>query len=182
MSARATFLAAVVALGFVAGCGALVTTESARSPRMAPGGTWTDENGQPIALERFRGAPVVFSAFFTSCTVRCPMTVEKLRDVDRAFQRSGPPVPIVILTLDPQTDTPERLGRYKRDHHLPDHWHFLWGALPATRKLARYLSVNPAYDDGHIDHDVEIAIFDANGRLAHGFQGWAFDADAAVVR
>jgi protein SCO1/2 len=110
------------------------------------------------------------------------MTVRKLEELDRAYERNGGPVPIVLLTLDPETDTPERLARYKQQHALPEHWHFIQGGLPATRALARYLAANPAYDDGHIDHDVQIAIFDAKGELVHAFSGWSFDVNAAIVR
>jgi cytochrome oxidase Cu insertion factor (SCO1/SenC/PrrC family) len=110
------------------------------------------------------------------------MTVEKLKAVDRAYQASGTAVSIVVLALDPKNDTPDRLARFKRDHGLSDNWHFLWGSMNETRKLAKYLSVNPAYDDGHIDHDVEIAVFDAYGRLARSYGGWAFDPKDAVVR
>jgi len=173
----ALLLAAVA----VAGCNVVGTGLTRLPPRAAPSGAWTDEEGRPLALSSFRGAPLVMSAFFTSCTMRCHMTVEKLKAVDRAYAASGVAVSIVVLALDPKNDTPSRLARFKRDHGLSDHWHFLWGSMNDTRKLAKALSVNAAYDDGHIDHDVEIAVFDAYGRLARSYGGWAFDPSDAVV-
>jgi protein SCO1/2 len=156
--------------------------EPSSAPITAREASFTDEEGRPISLDSFRGAPVVLSAFFTSCTVRCPLTVSKLREVDRAFEASGGAVPIVLLTLDPHTDTAERLLRFKQERKLPDHWHFLRGNDADTQALARQLRVNPAYDVGHIDHEVRIAVLDPAGRLARSFGGWSFDASAAVVR
>jgi protein SCO1/2 len=162
------------------GCSLIPTSPSA-APLFAQRGTWTDENGEPLALERFRGAPLVVTAFYTSCTVRCPLTIGKLKDLDDAFRKSGRLVPIVLLTLDPHTDTPDRLQRFKQAHKLPDNWHFLWGSDTDTRGFAHYLRMNAAYDGGHIDHDVRIAVFDADGRWVRGFSGWSFDVNAAVV-
>ena len=50
-------------------------------------------------------------------------------------------------------------------------------ALPGSRTE---LSSHVAYDDGHIDHDVQIAVFDSAGRVVR-FAGWGFDAEATVV-
>jgi protein SCO1/2 len=151
------------------------------APLFAQRGTWTNEQGETLSLERFRGTPVVVTAFYTSCTVRCPLTISKLEEVDAAYRKSGRLVPFLLLTIDPHTDTPARLQRFKHAHNLPEQWHFLWGSDADTRGLAHYLHVNPAYDEGHIDHEVRIAVFDADGRWARGFSGWSFDANDAVV-
>jgi len=42
--------------------------------------------------------------------------------------------------------------------------------------------VDPAYDTGHIDHEVRIAVLDGSGKMVRKFAGWSFDADEAVVR
>jgi protein SCO1/2 len=173
-------------LGLVLAAVGLAVSGCARSvppaPPAPPGGGWTDERGEAVLWKSFLGAPVVVSAFFTSCTVRCPLTVSKLKEVDLAFQRSGAVVPIVLLTLDPRTDTPERLSRFREERGLPAHWRLLRGSPADTYALARRLRVDPAYDTGHIDHEVRIAVFDGAGRLAHSFSDWSFDASAAVIR
>jgi protein SCO1/2 len=172
---------AVAILVGAAGCQIGLYPAGASGPLFAQRGAWTDDRGEAIALESFRGAPVVVTAFYTSCTVRCPLTIGKLHEVDDAFRASGRVVPIILLTLDPRTDTPDRLRRFKQTRNLPDHWHFIRGSDSDTRGLARYLHVNAAYDDGHIDHDVRIDVFDANGRLLHGFSGWSFDPEIATA-
>jgi protein SCO1/2 len=174
-------LACAVALPFVAGCSLVALGAAHQGPITQQPGHWIDEAGNPVVFSGLAGEPFVLTAVFTGCSLRCPLTIDKLREVDAAFRRHGATVPIRLLTLDPSNDTPERLRRFKEERHLPDNWHFLRGSREDTRSLARYLRVNAAYDDGHIDHDVRIAVFDGQGRLAKSFSSWSFRADEAVV-
>ncbi len=119
------------------------SAQSPAAPVSPEGATWTDERGEAVGLERFRGTPVVFTAFFTSCTVRCPLTISKLREVDEAFRKRGSSVPIVLVTLDPHTDTADRLLRFKEERHLPDNWHLLRGGDAATRAFALTYTLTP---------------------------------------
>ncbi len=181
-------VAALVACGLTlcasaSGCAAPAADQRERPApsTFQPSAPWVDETGQPTSLASLTGAPFVLSAVFTSCTLRCPLTLEKVRAVEDAFRRRGVPVAVRLLTLAPRTDTPARLRRFKEEHHLPESWHFLRGRVDDTRTLARSLGVHAAYDDAHIDHDVQIAVFDANGRLTRRFSSWSFDAEDAVV-
>ncbi len=181
-TARGVGLFVAVALANLAGCQLTESREPAALPLYEQSGAFTDEHGEPTSLERFHGAPFILTAGYTTCSTRCPLTVEKLRGVEETLRARGQAVPILFLTLDPRTDTSERLERWKGEHHLPADWHFLRGSDVATRKLARSLEVHAAYDDGHIDHDVRIAVFDAQGRLARTLSGWSFDADDVIGR
>jgi protein SCO1 len=125
--------------------------------------------------------PLVVTAIYTSCTERCPLTVEKLKRVDEAFRRHHVDDQVVLVTLDPERDTVERLRRFKAARNMPPSWHLLRGDLEQTREVARSLRLSAVYDDGHIDHDVRIAVFDRDGRLVRSFEGWSFDENDALV-
>jgi protein SCO1/2 len=141
---------------------------------------YTDEHGRAVSLEGFLGQAYVVTAIYTSCTERCPLTIDKLRDVEEALRAEGVTAPIVLLTLDPRTDTPERLLRYKESRRLPEHWHLLRGDEAATRALARWIGLRFA-GDGAIDHDVVVAVIDRRGRLRRRFEGWSFDVSDVVA-
>jgi protein SCO1/2 len=177
------FLVCILGLPTLTACEVSATRSQASPARtiLEQPGSWMDETGNPATLSSLAGEPFLVTAVFTSCTTRCPLTIEKVRAVDEAFRSRGAPVAIRLLTLDPITDTPERLRHFKEERHLPDSWHFLRGSLEDTHALARYLRVHAAYDDAHIDHDVQIAVFDKRGRLAKSFSSWSFDVNAAVV-
>lgn len=142
---------------------------------------WTDDAGRDVALADFRGRPLILTAIYTSCTERCPLTVDKLRRVDEAFRRHHVDDRVVLVTLDPEHDTVDRLRRFKMDRAMPSQWHLLRGDLVGTHEVARLLRMSAIYDDGHIDHDVRIAVYDGDGRLVRSFEGWAFDENDAVV-
>jgi protein SCO1/2 len=173
-----------LALGACAPLGAAPTTATAPALTKAAASfyaaPWSfhDERGEAVRLDRWRGAPLLVTAFFTSCATRCPHTVAELKKLDAALERTGRRVPVVLVTLDPETDTPERLQRWKHEQRLPDNWHLLRGEKSDTRALVRLLDVHPAYDVGHIDHDVKVVRFDGEGRVTGRFDGW--DLSGAV--
>lgn len=142
---------------------------------------WRDERDQVVALSKWAGAPLVVTMFFTSCKFRCPRTIDKLREIDAAFTRSHRQAQFVLVTLDPYHDTPDRLEAFKRTAHLPpDTWHLLSGDGADTRALSRLLTVHPAYDDEHINHEVRIGVFDAQGNPTRLLRGWGFDGEEAI--
>lgn len=87
---------------------------------------------------------------------------------------------IVLVTLDPEADTPERLKAFKAARNLPPTWHLLAGTRRETAQISRWFGVHPAYDDGHIDHEVRVGVVDARGHLVRVLAGWGFDERAAI--
>jgi protein SCO1/2 len=142
---------------------------------------WDDENGAPVSFATWRGAPLVVSAIYTSCTSTCPLTIEKLRAVDAAFRRKNQRAEFVLVTLDPHTDTPERLRSFRESRQIPAGWHLLRGSDADTQALGRLLHVRAVYDSAHIIHDARIAVFDERGQLKRNFRGWAFRDDDAEL-
>ncbi len=179
----------VVLLAFLVALGACRLPASADAGEDAQAGTllerlgtWRDERGHAVTLADLRGSPVVLAPIFTFCTVRCPITVEKVRRLYEAYRRRNLDVRVVLVTLDPIRDDPARLLRFQETRNLPASWRLLRGTLDQTRALARMLGVRAIYDDNHIDHDVRIAVFDRGGRLVDAYGGWDFDEETAVSR
>jgi protein SCO1/2 len=143
--------------------------------------TWTDESGVSTTFARWRGSAIVTTGFFGSCTMRCPMTIAKLRELDEHLRAHGQSAEFVLVTIDPDTDTVERLRQLKASRHLPSSWHLLRGNLSDSRSFSRFLHLNVARDSGHIDHDVKIAVFDAAGAFVHSFAGWSFGDDEILA-
>lgn len=145
------------------------------------GWRWTTETGRQVSLDHWRGTPVIVVPFYASCRVRCPLTIEKVRRVDAAYHARGLTAPILLVTLDPRADTPERLARFKQSAGLPASWTLLRGDTSATQALARALGVRATPDDAHIDHRVRIVVLDEDGRIERRLDGWGFDAEDAVL-
>jgi protein SCO1/2 len=141
---------------------------------------WADEEGRPVTFAQWRGAPVVVTTIYTTCTRTCPLTVAKLRTVYEAFRRRGRDAQFLLVTLDPTVDTTERLHEYKESRKLPGQWHLLRGYPRETRELTDLLDIHVMDMDPHILHDARIAVFDARGMLSRSFECCDFDDDLAV--
>jgi cytochrome oxidase Cu insertion factor (SCO1/SenC/PrrC family) len=127
---------------------------------------WTDERGDAVAFSGWRGEPVIVAAFYTSCSSTCPRTIEALRRIDNALRASGARAQMVLVTIDPDTDTPERLAAFKRSRALPESWRLLRGSSAQTRELLDVIGVHAIPTDPHVVHDSYLAVFDADGHLA----------------
>jgi protein SCO1/2 len=71
-----------------------------------------NQNGDLVELTDFHGKVVVMYFGYTYCPDLCPMT---LATVDQALDQIGPAaddVQVVMVSVDPQRDTPEALGDY----------------------------------------------------------------------
>ena len=119
-------LIAAVVLGVALAAGivlALVTAGNSAAPRAAtvlpspvslPEFRLVDDDGRAAGPEVFRGQWNLVFFGFTHCPDICPLTLEKLaRARERLAQAGADPLPqIVLVSVDPERDTPERLSAY----------------------------------------------------------------------
>jgi protein SCO1 len=143
--------------------------------------TWTDELGRAVTFARWRGQPLVVSAIYTSCRATCPRTLQKMRELYASFDRSAGVPQFLLVTIDPTTDTPEKLKRFKQSEGLPDSWHLLAGTVPETRELADFLDIHIVDMDSHLLHDGRIVEFDAQGMPTRAFGGWGIDDETVLL-
>lgn len=71
----------------------------------------------PRTLADFRGKAVVLFFDYTSCPDVCPTTLVRLAGVMAKLGDAADRVQVVMLTVDPQRDTPERLATYMAGFH-----------------------------------------------------------------
>lgn len=90
-----------------------------------------DQNGTTHRLysDLMRDHIVIVSAFFTSCDGICPVMAASIRKVqDAVGDRLGKDVNILSLTVDPVTDTPQRMKQFAQRFGAKPGWYFLTGA------------------------------------------------------
>ncbi len=130
---------------------------------------WTDDHGATARFADWKGRPVILAAIYTACTRTCPRTVHVLRKLAAQLELQQRDAVFVIVSLDPTTDTPDRLREFKRETALPDAWHLLRGSRDATDDVADLLDIHVLDTAPHIMHDARIAIFDPRGALIRRF-------------
>lgn len=70
----------------------------------------TDNLGRPFSLHDLQGRPALIFFGFTHCPDVCPTTLAKLAQIKK--QAALPGLRVVFVTVDPERDTPSRVGQY----------------------------------------------------------------------
>lgn len=184
--AGAAVIASAFALSLLGCAGPVARSDGARMASSAAlfdePWRWRDDHGEAVTLSKWKGAPQIVSMFYATCNFRCPLTVAKLKRVESAFARRSLPVHFLLVTLDPRSDTPEKMRAFRRAQGLSDAtWDLLAGDDHETKAFSHLLGVRPSYGDTHIDHDVKVGVVDPSGVLVRTLDGWHFDDDAVVA-
>jgi protein SCO1/2 len=126
----------------------------------------TDIDGQPVTLAALRGQPSLLFFGFTQCPDVCPTTLAMLA---RARERArDAPLRIIMISVDPERDTPSRLGAYVRA--FDPSFTGLTGSVAEVEQLARQLGVAAVRvprpgGDYTIDHSAALLWLDPEARL-----------------
>jgi len=81
-------------------------------PRPRPLGEFTlvDTHGTPTPTTALRGHPTLAFFGFTNCPDVCPTTLAMLAGVQKQVAQPG--LKVALITVDPERDNPEQLGKY----------------------------------------------------------------------
>lgn len=87
-----------------------------------------------------KGKVVLVTFFYTDCTGICPLTSAKLARVQELLgDRIGRDVYLVSISVDPETDTPEVMAKYRENFGAKDGWIFLSGERENVAAIGRKL-------------------------------------------
>ncbi|MDH5380851.1 MAG: SCO family protein [Cyclobacteriaceae bacterium] len=140
--------------------------------------TWTTQNGDDIELKNLNGNVLVMVMIYTSCQVACPRLVADMRNIDAQLpQKNKNNVKFIMVSIDPETDTPERLKSFSIENKMEtDQWLFLRGTEDDTREFAAVLAVNyKQISPMNFSHSNIISVFNKKGELQHQQEGLGMD-------
>jgi protein SCO1/2 len=127
----------------------------------------TDHNGKPRRLEDFRGKAVVLFFGFTHCPDICPTTLADTAQALKSLGADADKVQVLMVTVDPEQDTPEVLGKYVTA--FDPRFLGLYGNLEATQRAAKefkiYFEKRKTGDGYSVDHSGQSYVIDPQGRL-----------------
>lgn len=140
---------------------------------------WETDGGDAVTLASLRGGPVAIAMVYASCGTACPTIV---RDMQIIGTKADLPMRYVLVTIDPERDTPEKLRDFRAMHKLGDDWTMLRGTPDDVQALAAVLGVRYRPDpDGTIAHSNLITLLDGEGTIAARQEGLGTDPAAAVA-
>ena len=134
--------------------------------RMTP--ALTDQAGKAVTLDLNAGHPVLVTMFYGSCPHVCPMLIStiqrfelELPDAHRGRLR------VVMVSLDPQRDTPAKLTEVAERHRVdPARWTLARADEHDVRRLAAALNIQyRQLPDGDFSHSTVITLLDRQGRI-----------------
>lgn len=141
-----------------------------------PAFTLTDQSGNPFGREDCADRWTVLYFFFSTCTGPCPVLNQNIAGLAPKFLEY-PLIQFVGITVDPDTDTPERLAAYGEKHGAIDtQWRMLTGSIETVNAVATALRVKAA--DQPVFHSTRLILIDPDGNARDYFDG---KDDASVL-
>lgn len=129
----------------------------------------TAHTGERVRLSDWRGRWVALYFGYTFCPDVCPTTLARLAQARRQLGADAEKVQIIMVTVDPERDTPERLAAYVRA--FDPTFVGLTGTPAEIAAVASPLGIYFARQEvggasGYlVDHTASVRLLDPQGRL-----------------
>lgn len=129
-----------------------------------------DQDQRTVRLADFAGRAKILSFFYVRCNNAraCPMTTRHFRRLQEALgEELNRQTVLLMVTLDPQADTPGILKKYGELYGADfRNWHFLTGTPEQVAAVCRrYQIIADREPDGSIRHSVITFLIDGRDRI-----------------
>ena len=139
--------------------------------------TMTNQDGKPLNLQDIINKPTVATFVFTGCdnAAMCPMQAAKVGYMQDAARKAGldKNVQFLILSFDPDKDTPKVLKQFVEKQGVE--FDNALALTPDKKQFAEFLQelgLRVSYgEDGKINHQTDLMIFDADGKRVRWYGG-----------
>jgi protein SCO1/2 len=139
-------------------------------PRPLPPLDLVDQDDRPFDANRLRGGWTLLFFGFTSCPDVCPVTMAALAQTSKLLADLPPGLRprVVMISVDPERDTPERLAAYVKA--FDPTFVGATGTKAAVDELALRIGVviakRPIDGDNYsVDHSSQVFLIDPDGAL-----------------
>lgn len=128
-----------------------------------------DQNGDPFSFEDFEGKTIFVYFGYTNCPDACPATLAEWMEVKAVLGDKADDVVFVMISVDPERDTPERLKE----------WMSFWDSsfygvsmsVEDTKAMTELWGITANKREGGsqsgylVDHDVATYVISPQGQL-----------------
>jgi len=145
--------------------------------------SFTSSTGGTISDRDLNGKVCVFACFFTCCTESCPQISGSMARLQSELSDVAD-LRLVSLTVDPETDTPEKLAAYGKTFGAePNRWLFLTGPREQVEsfvigRLRQAVEENKDADrtpGNKMLHSSRLTLVDTKGTIRGLFDGTSAD-------
>ena len=156
-----------------------------QSPQPLQNFTLTDTDGERVQLADLHGQHLLFFFGYTFCPDVCPTTIAELGETVQALGSDGEQVQVIMVSVDPERDTPSRLKQYTTAFDAS-----FMGLTGTPDELAAVASTFGIFYEKHdgsaatnylVDHTATVIVVDPEGYVRmifpFGTSGQAMAAD-----
>jgi protein SCO1/2 len=148
-------------------------------------GQWSDQNGKQIGLAQLGEKVQVLAMIYTHCQATCPAIIEAMRKTEvKLTAAEGKQVGFVLVSIDPEVDTAEKLKSFAQERKLGPSWCLLRGDADDVLELAATLNFKyRKTSKKDYAHSAMITVLDRHGDVVHqqlGLTGGADERLAAI--
>jgi len=113
--------------------------------------TIQDQSGKSLKFysDLVKGKVVAVNFVFTTCTTACPALTATFRKVQQQLIEHKFDVQLISISVDPTTDTPERLHAFAEKFNAEPGWTFVTGSSSDIELLLKELGVYVANKNDH---------------------------------
>lgn len=132
--------------------------------------TWRNRDNREITLSDLRGEVQVVAMVYTYCEFACPRILADMKRVrqglsDQALVNTN----FIIISIDPERDTPERLTNFADENDLDsEHWTLLNGSQGDILEIAALLGVRyKRISESDFTHSNMISVLNSEGEIVY---------------
>lgn len=132
-----------------------------------------NQDGQKIALKNLLGKVILITGVYSTCKSTCPLIMAQTRSVVQALsQKEKENLQVLVITLNPEEDTPPKLKKMAQIQHTPPPlYQYLTGKPKYVHKILDQYGFlrkkNPK--TGVISHVNLFILIDKQGKIAFRF-------------
>lgn len=144
---------------------------------------WKTQAKEEIMLKDLMGSPTVIAMVYSSCKNACPRIISDMKTIQGLVEKSHPgKVQFVLVSMDPEVDTPEKLAELAKKSDLDQQWRLLQGKSDDVMELAAVLGIKyRKISDTDYAHSNLISVLNAEGEIKHREEGLGVDPQKTIA-
>jgi protein SCO1 len=127
-----------------------------------------DQSRRPVSVSALRGRVVAITFLDSHCKELCPIEADQLAQVQQALGREAP-LSLVVVSVAPDTDTPDSARSFAAAHAWAGDWHWLLGTEAQLAPVWKAYSIDVKPTTADILHSAVLYLTDENGYVRAGF-------------
>src|ERR1700710_1706056 len=145
--------------------------------------SFTDQLGQPFALDSIKGKIIIVNSFFTRCPNICPALTRSIRQLQASYENPKNKkfddtsfIQFISLSVDPDRDSVNELKHFADRFNVnSDNWRMLTGPKKDVYDILLNELKIPSQDGGPVDsnfiHSERVILLDKNHVLRGYYNG-----------